>query len=928
MNTKKVDLRKYFVPITTKNYDKQSERFVETYDYIAIDSYEGNKKLMSDQRRGSITDFAIDNNAAVDTSYWDWTGDSTGAFLTSENYWKEGENNEDILVIDHDGRFSYADVTDKSFSVRPTLRLDLSSFVKNNEDYSDLFQIEYELRNRKAVCLLKMGEYPKNNVGPKQQKRLEELYNGGNLLPEMKATGRLYTTNGEIDGYEYASKQTPEFEVDGKKYVRTVVSANNQICLYHDATQAANTGEIRWKKVEPITFKITNWRQLSKEINPKGKLRKGSTILELRADQGVLAGLPFYVNRKDEKRNMWQNSLVRCFLNSTSSKEINPNSDLRQWDFNAGGFLYQAFNLARGPKKEFVVSKFETEICDYAFAGCVGIEKLVIPKHITKIGKGAFDGCSFKFAYNDKKSGDFILSQTMPENEEEYKNIIDLKLFNNAFNNFDYGMLFKPEKLEKLLPLATLLKKHKYSMPFAFAEKLMKENYIDEYVKNSDFRFLKTEMPKLNEMLVTEYDEEKISIYKFASALGCFSNKKVVDKNGRETSVLIAQKASPIFAQLFKAKMFNIGEATFFFDKLPLDVKPNQELLKFLSLRDKNGSFPNVKLLQQLDEDHPGLLVKVISDFGTALQYREEIKEDGTPGVVPWEDALVRFYIKNRLKGDENNKDMVELFATRGLLQSHLDEATRIREQAKENKIPAHILKKHLKEETILKSIERIKMQTENELMDAKTIIDDLYAKQFTYEMLDKYSPTNFIMGLYTSCCNTISSSFYGKTISKSSVLAPDVQNMVIRDTSGEIIGKGTLYVNEAEGYAVFNDFEINKKYKKHELDSENLGNGFYDVKADDPDEKARQMIFETFMRGIRDFVKEYDAEHSGKPIKRVNVGMGYNRLKRQCEKYKVETHNLQVPMDYEFRDAASTQRVLYDRAAELRRQRREERSL
>ena len=187
--------------------------------------------------------------------------------------------------------------------------------------------------------------------------------------------------------------------------------------------------------------------------------------------------------------------------------------------------------------------------------------------------------------------------------------------------------------------------------------------------------------------------------------------------------------------------------------------------------------------------------------------------------------------------------------------------------------------------------------------MDSKILIDNLYSKQFTYEMLSKYDPRNAIMGLYASCCGTITSSFYGKDIAKASLIAKDVQNLVVRDSSGEIIAKGTLYVNKDEGYAVFNDFEINQKYREYETDA-----GRYNTvtPAQKQKEHERDLIFDAFMRGIKAFVKEWDISHPDRPINIVNVGMGYNRLKAQCEKYS-------------FKDAAEHQRILYDRKEELK---------
>lgn len=53
-------------------------------------------------------------------------------------------------------------------------------------------------------------------------------------------------------------------------------------------------------------------------------------------------------------------------------------------------------------------------------------------------------------------------------------------------------------------------------------------------------------------MLLDFQEEERLDFYKFASALGCFSTEKMLDKKGKETQVPLAQKATSLLAQLLK----------------------------------------------------------------------------------------------------------------------------------------------------------------------------------------------------------------------------------------------------------------------------------------------------------------------------------------------------------------------------------------
>lgn len=313
-------------------------------------------------------------------------------------------------------------------------------------------------------------------------------------------------------------------------------------------------------------------------------------------------------------------------------------------------------------------------------------------------------------------------------------------------------------------------------------------------------------------------------------------------------------------------------------------------------------------MVLNLEKNHPGIFANAITNFNDVKAARESLDENGKPKKVSWEEAFFKFYYKNQYKGvTKENEDIAELFSKKGLSQNTFEMAKSLREEGKQNNIPEHILEEPLKEDTILESIEKLKKQTEQELSNGKEIIEELYEKQFTYEWLSKNDPHNSIMGLFCSCCGSITSSAYGKDIAKSSIIAPDVQNIVVRNSNGNIISKGTMYLNKDQGYAVINDFELNDQYRHHEKSE-----GRYDVEENSKDEKERELIFKAFQRGLKAFTEKYDQKNPNKPIKQINIGMGYNRLKKQVERFKKETSNLTIPAEYSFKDAESMQYILY----------------
>ena len=338
---------------------------------------------------------------------------------------------------------------------------------------------------------------------------------------------------------------------------------------------------------------------------------------------------------------------------------------------------------------------------------------------------------------------------------------------------------------------------------------------------------------------------------------------------------------------------------------MPFDIKPNEDYLKFLSVCDKKNNYVNVHILLNLEKDYPGIFTKVMSNFNEVKQYRITLNELGNPIKLSWEEALKNYYFSNKYTGiTEENKDIAKIFAEKSISQITFELANELRLNAKNDNIPNHILGKPLKEDTV----QDLKRKLKNKELVDKESMEKLKYRQFTYEWLDKTDPRNAIIGIYTSCCGTITNQFYGRFITKSSILAPDVQNLVVRDLKGEIIAKGTLYVNKEKGYGVINDFEINDKYKRHEREI-----GIYKVDENNIEEKQREKIFKAFKRGIADFIIEYNIQNPKKPLTQLNVGMGSNKLKKQMNRFQTAEYNLKVPPEYCFKDASmELQHVLY----------------
>ena len=558
---------------------------------------------------------------------------------------------------------------------------------------------------------------------------------------------------------------------------------------------------------------------------------------------------------------------------------------------------YSAFKRCSSLEK-ITIPEGVTSIETDSFEECSSLEKITIPEGVTTIERGAFGGCSSLKEISIPSSVKFIGKENF-----DYNNVI--------YDNEKKTTIFKNDEKFK--------KSSKY-IPMLYLLHLFETEKTESFFKNTDFRAFNSNIPNLKGLLSKHSEEEQLNFFKFAVCLGCFSKEKILDKNLKETEVTVGQKASALLAKLIKTPQMELGKYQVLFDPLSFKAKANHEFLEFIALENKNY---NLELLVRLESECPGIFAKTMTGFNEVEKYRKTLDNDGTTKTVSWEDALKKFYTENKyVSVTEETQDIAETYSTKGLKQEVFDRGVELRKQAQKEGIPSHILGKEIKELSILEQLKQLKQKTAKELGETQEILEDLYSKQFTYEWLDKTNAKNGIIGLYVSCCANITNTFYGKDIAINSIIKKDVQNLVVKDAKGEIISKGTIYVDEEHGYGVFNDFELNEKYREHE-DRSDGDCGEYDGDYKDESEltesqkkqrKERDLIFNAFQRGIEAFIEEYNKQHPGNPIKQINVGMGYNKLKRNVKQFEEATELLTVPVEYSFKDVAHQQFILYKR--------------
>lgn len=552
------DLRDRIIPTIIEEENNSS-----VIDYVYLDKYDENYdgKKSSKERGISATDFATLTGAGNDSlnGYTTSKGKLATVAVFRSNSYKE------YKIINLVGDESRVDRLDrKNWSFCPALHYRLTSqavsaqivlhFLTETKDLIDIRELEkYDIREVKDTNgntiynTLQICEYAKNRVEDGLNKKLETLYNCGILLEGLVCTGRWYSDNGQKSEYrEYIGRHCPEFEYNGEKYVRVIVSDNNLKYFdlrYSDGTKTGKEGTIRWVKVEPISYIIKNWNEMPKRINPKGNGK--AKYFDLRAEEGIISNLPCYSDMRSFIP--WGYTRIRGFLNGINIKK----DSASEYFSGECNFFNEAFNLSRKPMVEYIIPDTETEIPDDAFNGCITLKKLVIHQGIKSIGKRAFDGVQFKYAYRNQ-TGELVFAEKLPENSNEYKNKVEIDKMKKVIDIFDYNILLQSSQLDEIIPFFETLNKNNFSIPNNYMKALLNSGNTKLISENTDFRFFKNEVPEILEMLQHYPDEEKLDFYKFATCLGCFSTTKMLDNKGRETKVLLAQKASSLLANMLK----------------------------------------------------------------------------------------------------------------------------------------------------------------------------------------------------------------------------------------------------------------------------------------------------------------------------------------------------------------------------------------
>lgn len=343
----KVDLAKCIMPTELNNTDKNgvnSDESFKTKDLVFLDSIDEVKNLKYSGRIVSLTDYAMVNWAYKIKDRCSGTG-KEGTSI----YWLRSHNKEEIDVI-NDCNFFHVKPNWRGIGICPSLHLNINAIIEQKNKFSDFAKIETakdRFGNSEIYHTIEFGEYPKTFAD-----NYEELEN-------LFQKNKISTTNKKYLGFykdDESYIENLEYEYFGKRYVR--VYSNAPYC----PTKYQVSGNYFWVEVEPIKWVIKNWEDMPSSINPEGN--GIAKYIDVKAEESIMGGIPFYPNEEDKNGILWQNSSVRGFLNSMNVANIRTNGNKeyiasKGGDFSSHGFLEDAFNLDKEKKRSLLIGNIE-----------------------------------------------------------------------------------------------------------------------------------------------------------------------------------------------------------------------------------------------------------------------------------------------------------------------------------------------------------------------------------------------------------------------------------------------------------------------------------------------------------------------------------------------------------------------------------------
>ncbi|HIU06302.1 MAG TPA: leucine-rich repeat domain-containing protein [Candidatus Onthoplasma faecigallinarum] len=572
-----------------------------------------------------------------------------------------------------------------------------------------------------------------------------------------------------------------------------------------------------------------------------------------------------------------------------------------------------------GALSDVIIPNSVTYIGDYAFADCSSLKNIKIPDSVTSIGYAAFDGCSSlesveisasvtrlgDFAFDDcnalknmrihinsenhlllkyprrffnnaiitKTSNGYILDLSTNKFENLGEN--SRKINNPYLINYYIKFFDDKKKFNNLNKIDFAFSRYLYKKDLKKLENKQKINYND--IDNYNIKSINNLLSALKNSKISKFHtiQDEYNFFKLCENIGVLNivptTKKTTTKYNKEKVQQIdySQKAREFLKDRILEGSLPLGQFHSSFDRmLPLGFK--QGFADFF-LNKKNFDE-----LMAYEFYHKGFIARCYNEF-EKVQAAHTSQRGSQRQLAPTVEFFKNYFLLNKFQGltDENAK-IANAISPYFSSQDDFDAAVKIDRERKKKGTPDNILgDETIQEESVFEKVDSLLKETkENSVYTTSTLVD-LAERKFTYEFLRKSDPTNFILGKLCSCCAHLEG--VGNGIMRASIIHPNVQNIVIRDKTGKIVAKSTIYVNRKEGYAVCNNVEINN-----------------DIVADDV-----RLIYQKYKKAIEIFAEKYNAKYPDKPLKIITVGMNMNDLYSQITENDTPSPIIYKALDY-----------------------------
>lgn len=264
-------------------------------DYMFI-SGTHESKIFKHSKIAAITDLAILLGGKF--LNFENTGNNYGCYCTTVN----NKNYADLPYVTYLGNMNYRkdNKNSKEIGIRPVLSYSTVSEILPSSSINEILEIEF-------------GEYPQQAVPSSLEKILEkmyifeyveELYKIYNIK-NLKKTNKEYKIKYVEENNQFIS--VPEYEYNGKKYVRVEVTSSSQLD-YNGEVKLSNKetyhrGDYVWLEVQPVKWLV----------DAKENFAITKNI--------IIAGIP--INEKYLKYN-FSKSILKKFMDIYFSEDIIP----------------------------------------------------------------------------------------------------------------------------------------------------------------------------------------------------------------------------------------------------------------------------------------------------------------------------------------------------------------------------------------------------------------------------------------------------------------------------------------------------------------------------------------------------------------------------------------------------------------------------